>query len=120
MKFDEKQQAVEDVLINLPDEELLEIYNTVAEDWSYEQVYRMSDLDESGLATLTNSELIELGSNGFDVYDNYFIDAGLDSTSSDNVYSLVDDSLVAQYIIDNDNDFGNDDIREILDDEDEE
>lgn len=120
MKFDEKQQAVEDVLINLPDEELLEIYNTVAGEWCYELVYRMDDLDESGLATLTSSELIELGSNGFDVYDNYFIDAGLDSTSSDNVYSLVDDSLVAQYIIDNEDDFGNDDIREILDKEDEE
>lgn len=122
MKYDEKQQLVEDVLLNMPDEELMEIYNIVASEWNYEQVYHMSDLEITLGETLTISELIDLGNNGFDTCDKYFIDEGTDSTSSDEVYNLIDDSLVAQFIIDNNDDFDNEDIREILnkDKEDEE
>lgn len=56
----------------------------------------------------------------FSINDEWFIDGIYGLESFDDLYDVMDDDELITYIIDEDEDFGDDRIREVLDSEDEE
>ena len=64
------------------------------------------------------AELIENG-DGFSTNDEYFVVDCYGLKSFDNLYDIMDDDELIDYMIDNDEDFGDDRIREVLDSDDE-
>lgn len=118
--YNEKVEELADIIYNLDEEDdaVLDSINEFIEDYyGGEPINRMSEM-ESEFDNMTKAELIELGANGFDIYDNYFSQG-----TNCNYYSFrtlwdcddLDINDMARYCIDNDEDFGNADIREYLD-----
>ena len=120
MRYDEMVEKVRDFLEDLDTDELVSMHNEYCEDMHYsDYIYNMYDLDGQ-LATYTPSQILDMAECGeFNSSDDYFyIDDNehlysFDFAGDDNAPIYIKD--LANYIVDNDDELSNDDVRELLD-----
>lgn len=114
-----KREKIIEILENLCTEDAVEIWNDYCEETNNldDHIFCMEEFDEV-FQYSTPTEIVELiGS--FSTDDDYFTYGiyGVDSFVNIDECSLWFPVDVARYSDENDEDFGNDDIREILDEE---
>ena len=118
-----KTEMIKDLLENMSESQLYTIVNEYFDKTNYydDRIYDMDEFNEimSGMSPSDIATKIFYGD--FRPNDNYFrFDGYANLQSFDYISDEVDLEEIADYIIDNDEDFDNSDIREILDEEDEE
>ena len=118
-----KTEIIKDLLENMSESQLYIIVNEYFDKANYydDRIYDMDEFNEimSGMSPSDIATKIFYGD--FRPNDNYFrFDGYANLQSFDYISDEVDLEEIADYIIDNDEDFDNSDIREILDEEDEE
>ena len=118
-----KTEMIKDLLENMSESQLYTIANEYFDKTRYydDRIYDMDEFDEiiSGMSTSDIATKIFYGD--FRPNDNYFkFDGYANLESFDYISDEVDLEEIADYIVDNDEDFDNSDIREILDEENEE
>lgn len=113
-------EEIKEFLTDLNDAEMLAIYREYADRNYYESVYDMEEFDEI-MSNATPTEIARKIYYGeFNPNDNYFIfDGNCNLESADYLDELIDYNDIAQYIYDNDEDFDNNDLRDFLDNEEE-
>lgn len=111
-----KQEQIKEYLKGLNDSELLSIYNEFANETYNINIYLMDEFDEI-CENMDASDIARRCFYGkFNPNDEYFIFNGYANfESSDYLEYFIDFDELADYIIRNDEDFDDDDIREILD-----
>lgn len=111
----ELKEELQKILENLDEEELLKINNEIYKDYEENIISPMYELAEN-VKDWEIEDLIALGYDGFNPYDNYFkkwFDDGLYTFKNlDEAINLGE--LMEDLIADNE-DFGHEDIRRILD-----
>ena len=121
MVYTDKQSRIVDVLSILADDELIWMWNQRCENDHYEDeiIYSMDCLDD--LYSTEGKKVSEI-LNDFDNFNSwasYFhVDDVWGFESIDDLYSILDLDEIAVYMEDNDDDLGNDEVREILDESD--
>ena len=118
-----KTEMIKDLLENMSESQLYIIVNEYFDKTNYydDRIYDMDEFDEimSGMSPSEIATKIFYGD--FRPNDNYFKFNGYANLESfDYISDEVDLEEIADYIVDNDEDFDNSDIREILDEENEE
>lgn len=115
-------EQVKDFLINdLTDNDIFEIWNEYAQKNNYDEIFSMDEFDEimerNSPTDIANS--IYFGE--YNPNDNYFqFDGYGNIKTTSNIEEFVDYGELAEYIFDNDDDLGNNELRDFLDEEDEE
>lgn len=115
-------EEIKDFLINdLTDNDIFEIWNEYAQKNNYDEFFSMDEFDEimerNSPTDIANS--IYFGE--YNPNDNYFqFDGYGNIKTTSNIEEFVDYGELAEYIFDNDDDLGNNDLRDFLDEEDEE
>lgn len=116
--MENKKEQIIEILENLDDSEKMSIYRDFVNETGYDNIFDMDELDEilSGEEPSLIANMIFYGD--FRPNDNYFMFDGCGNLES---FDYLDDKMyfdeMAQYMIDYDEDFDNDEIREILDEE---
>ena len=118
-----KTEMIKDLLENMSESQLYIIVNEYFDKTNYydDRIYDMDEFDEimSGMSPSDIATKIFYGD--FRPNDNYFkFDGYANLESFDYISDEVDLEEIADYIVDNDEDFDDSDIREILDEENEE
>ena len=119
MRTNEEKMIVEnikEVVEYFKENKLVELWNEFCNKNYYEEViYYLSD-DEINdfFSNKTPAELIRMGSN-VDLDNKYFYFHLDELNTTDNVFDVVDIGELVDYIIDNDNDCNDTDIRDLLD-----
>ena len=118
-----KTEMIKDLLENMSESQLYIIANEYSDKTNYydDRIYDMDEFDEimDGMSPWNIATKIFYGD--FRPNDNYFrFDGCANLESFDYISDEIDLEEIADYIIDNDEDFDNSDIREILDEENEE
>ena len=113
-------ERVENAIENMDESDLVEIWNEYCDrrNYSDDHIFGMYEIDDY-LSNMTPTEIIDkvVGSN-FDTSDDWFKD-GIYFESFSDVPSNIDEDDLINYIIIEDEDFGNSDIRDALDEDDE-
>ena len=113
---------VMDVLNEMYDDDLVEIWNAFCDKSNYvdDIIYPMCELDDYVGEGYPTDILDRFCLSDFNADDNYFKDGiyGIESVSSAEYFVERED--IADYIVRHDEDFGNEKIREALDEEEEE
>ena len=108
---------ISDILDNLLDDELIYIYNDIVSNlYNYEYIYRMEEMRDyfSGWDV---EDLINLGTSGFDSSDKYFyINDVYGETSFSYLSDVINIGEMAEYLLQNEDNYNNDDIADIIDD----
>ena len=119
--------------MNRPEEVIIEEINRVVEEFTTEQsieawnnrcekmhyykdyIYTLSDevIDEE-LYNKTPSELIRMGRD-INLNDDYYYYHLDELKTTNDIYDIVDDSEIADYVIDYDDDCGDSELRDLLD-----
>ena len=115
-----KTEMIKDLLENMSESQLYIIANEYFDKTEYydDRIYDMDEFDEimSGMSPSDIATKIFYGD--FRPNDNYFkFDGYANLESFDYISDEVDLEEIADYIVDNDEDFDDSDIREILDEE---
>lgn len=123
MTQEQKVNAIEDIINNLSDHEMVDINNAYQDCVNGDNyIYSMDDFDDL-MNGKTPSEIANMVSYGdYNPFNMWFWFNGYGNVISGDYpeYSNGwDAEAMAQYCVDNDEDLGFDEIREILDDEDE-
>lgn len=119
MRTNEEKMIVEnirEVVEDFKENKLVELWNEFCNKNYYEEViYYLSD-DEINdfFSNKTPAELIRMGSN-VDLDNKYFYFHLDELNTTDNIFDVVDIDELVDYIIDNDNDCNDTDIRDLLD-----
>lgn len=118
-----KTEMIKDLLENMSESQLYIIANEYFDKTEYydDRIYDIDEFDEimSGMSPWDIAAKVFYGD--FRPNDNYFkFDGYANLQSFDYISDEVDLEEIADYIVDNDEDFDNSDIREILDEENEE
>ena len=116
-----KEERLQNIIDNMEDAELISAWNERCDSYSYyeDHIYYMSEIDEL-FYDVKVSEFLSNLADDFRVGDDYFKDGVWGIESFDDIYDVINDDDLIEYIINEDDDLGNDDIREILDEEEEE
>ena len=116
-----KEERLQNIIDNMEDAELISAWNARCDSYSYDDdhIYYMYEIDEL-FHDVKVSDFFSNLADDFRVGDNYFKDGVFGIESFDDIYDVIDDDDLIEYIINEDEDLGNDDIREILDEEEEE
>ena len=116
-----REERLQNIIDNLEDAELISIWNEIQDANSYyeDHIYYMYEIDEL-FHDVKVSEFLSNLADDFRVGDDYFKDGVWGIESFNDIYDVIDDDEIINYIIGTEEDFGNDDIREILDEEEEE
>ena len=116
-----KEERLQNIIDNMEDAELISAWNERCDSYSYDEdhIYYMSEIDEL-FYDVKVSEFLSNLADDFRVGDDYFKDGVWGIESFDDIYDVINDDDLIEYIINEGDDLGNDDIREILDEEDEE
>lgn len=118
--YDEKKQAIINIINDMSDDEMVCIWNDYrnAANYSDDYIYSVDEIDEI-LSDKSPWEILRMGFYGdyrpcdkFWKFDGYGNLKSFDYPA-DEIYP----DEIAEYCLDNDQDFDNDEIREILDDE---
>lgn len=107
---------IERVVEEFTTEQSIEAWNNYCERNSYEEIiYNLSDdtIDEL-FADKTPSELIRMGED-VDLDDDYFYFHLGELNTTNDIYDVVDDSEIADYVIDYDDDCEDSELRDLLD-----
>ena len=118
-----KTEMIKDLLENMSESQLYTIVNEYFDKTEYydDRIYDMEEFDEMMDDMLPSDIAIKIFYGDFRPNDNYFKFDGYDNLQSfDYISDEVDLEEIADYIVDNDEDFDNSDIREILGEDDEE
>lgn len=119
-----KTEMIKDLLENdMSDSHLLFIYNEYLNKTNYydDRIYDMNEFDEIMFGMSPSDIALKIFYGDFRPNDHYFKFDGYDNLQSfDYISDEVDLEEIADYIVDNDEDFDNSDIREILGEDDEE
>ena len=119
MRTNEEKMIVEnikEVVEDFKENKLVELWNEFCNKNYYEEeIYYLSD-DEINdwLSNKTPAELIRMGSY-VDLDNKYFYFHLDELNTTDNIFDVVDIDELVDYIIDNDNDCNDTDIRDLLD-----
>ena len=119
MRTNEEKMIVEnirEVVEDFKENKLVELWNEFCNKNYYEEViYYLSD-DEINdfFSNKTPAELIRMGK-GVDLDNKYFYFHLSELNTTDNIFDVVDIDELVDYIIDNDNDCNDTDIRDLLD-----
>lgn len=115
MKTIDKNKIIE-ILEDMSDDDLFSIWNEYANENGYNNIYNMEEFDEI-CDSMTASDIARRCFYGkFNPNDNYFIFNGYANfESSDYLEDFIDFDDLADYCIRNDEDFNDQEIRDILD-----
>ena len=111
----DKAERISEILDSMNDNDLVEIFNEV--EGSNEWIFPMWEL-ESRVECWDITEIIELGANGFDPSASFFKD-GFYGMDSGEAWDLIDTFDLASDMLEKDMDCHNDEIRAILDEDEE-
>lgn len=116
-----KEERLQNIIDNLDESEVLTMWNERCDSNYYDddRIYYMSELDDL-FGKMWASDFLDKFDRDFDGSDDYFKYGVWGVESFNDIYDVVDDDELITYIIDEDEDFNNDEIREILDAEEEE
>jgi hypothetical protein len=116
-----KEERLQNIIDNMEDDELISAWNERCDSYSYDDdhIYYMYEIDDL-FCDVKVSDFLSNLADDFRVGDNYFKDGVFGIESFDDIYDVIDDDDLIEYIINEDDDLGNDDIREILNEEEEE
>ena len=109
-------ENIREVVEDFKEGKLVELWNEFCNKNYYEEViYYLSD-DEINdfFSNKTPAKLIRMGSN-LDLDNKYFYFRLGELNTTDNIFDVVDIDELIDYIIDNDNDCNDTDIRDLLD-----
>jgi len=116
-----KEDRIQEIINNMDDAELISAWNERCDAYNYDddRIYYMHEIDEyfNGVSV---SEFLSNLSDDFRIGDDYWKNGIWGIESFDDIYDVIDDDELIEYIINEDDDLGNDDIRDILDEEEEE
>ena len=116
-----KEDRIQEIINNMDDAELISAWNERCASYNYDddRIYYMHEIDEyfNGVSV---SEFLSNLSDDFRIGDDYWKNGIWGIESFDDIYDVIDDDELIEYIINEDDDLGNDDIRDILDEEEEE
>ena len=118
-----KTEMIKDLLENMSESQLYTIANEYFDKAEYydDRIYDMEEFDEMMDDMLPSDIATKIFYGDFRPNDNYFkFDGYANLESFDYISDEVDLEEIADYIVDNDEDFDDSDIREILDEENEE
>ena len=107
---------IREVVEDFKEDKLVELWNEFCNKNYYEEViYYLSDYEINDLfSNKTPAELIRMGSN-LDLDNKYFYFHLNELNTTDNIFDVVDIDELVDYIVDNDNDCNDTDIRDLLD-----
>ena len=119
MRTNEEKMIVEnikEVVEYFNEEKLVELWNEFCDKNYYEErIDYLSDEEINDLfSNKTPAELIRMGSN-VNLDNKYFYFHLNELNTTDNIFDVVDIDELVDYIIDNDNDCNDTDIRDLLD-----
>lgn len=117
----EKLDRIVEVLENMQNDEIVDIWNRYCEDCNYydDRIEYMSDLDELVCAMKPMDIINTFCDSAFNVNDDYFWFNGCGNpVSSDNPFDQVSVYDLSRYIVSYEEDFGYPEIAEILEDSD--
>ena len=119
MRTNEEKMIVEnikEVVEDFKENKLVELWNEFCDKNYYEErIYYLSDDEINDLFdNKTPAELIRMGSN-VDLDNKYFYFHLGELNTTDNIFDVVEIDELVDYIIDNDNDCNDTDIRDLLD-----
>lgn len=109
-------EEINNVVSEFTTEQSIEAWNNYCERNYYEEtIERLSDetIDEL-FASKTPSELIRMGKD-VNLDDDYFYFHLGELNTTDDIYDVVDDSEIADYVIDYDDDCDDSELRDLLD-----
>ena len=109
-------ENIREVVEDFKENKLVELWNEFCDKNYYEErIYYLSD-DEINdfFSNKTPAELIRMGK-GVDLDNKYFYFHLSELNTTDNIFDVVDIDELVDYIIDNDNDCNDTDIRDLLD-----
>ena len=109
-------ENIREVVEYFKETKLVELWNEFCDKNYYEEViYYLSDDEINDLfSNKTPAELIRMGSD-VDLDNKYFYFHLNELKTTDNIFDVVDIDELVDYIIDNDNDCNDTDIRDLLD-----
>lgn len=112
----DKQEQIKEYLENLDDSDLLSIYNEYVSETYDNDIYTMDEFDEI-CGSMNPSDLAcKIFYGKFNPNDEYFIFNGYENLeSSDDLADFIDFDYLADYCIRNDEDFDDQELRDILD-----
>lgn len=112
-----KREKLQEIIDNLDETVIITMWNDICADSDI--IYYMDELDgffnKRGYKSATS--IIDSLDDDFSTEDYYFSDGNWGIKSYDDIYDVVDDDDLIDYMLEVDEDFGNDDIRDILDEE---
>ena len=119
MRTNEEKMIVEnikEVVEYFKETKLVELWNEFCDKNYYEErIYYLSDDEINDLfSNKTPAELIRMGSN-VDLDNKYFYFHLDELNTTDNIFDVIEIDELVDYIIDNDNDCNDTDIRNLLD-----
>ena len=118
-----KTEMIKDLFENMNESQLYTIANEYFDKTNYydDRIYDMEEFDEIMSGMSPSDIALKIFYGDFRPNDSYFkFDGCANLQSFDYISDEVDLEEIADYIVDNDEDFDNSDIREILDEENEE
>lgn len=110
-------ENIREVVEDFKENKLVELWNEFCDDNYYEEtIYYLSDDETINdlFSNKTPAELIRIGSD-VDLDNKYFYFHLNELNTTDNIFDVVDIDELVDYIIDNDNDCNDIDIRNLLD-----
>lgn len=109
-------KEINNVVESFTEEQSIEAWNNYCDENYYEErIDYLSDDEINDLfSNKTPAELIRMGSD-VDLDDKYFYFHLGELNTTDDIYDVVDDSEIVDYIIDYDDDCGDSELRELLD-----
>ena len=118
MTEDMKRDRLLEILNDIDEATLFDMMNERRDAVGEAEMHYMGDLDDH-FKGYTASDLLEDISRDFDKDDDYFVydNYNFEYVSFNDLYDYNDDDELIDYILENDEDFYNDDIREVLDEE---
>ena len=107
---------IKEVVEDFKENKLVELWNEFCDKNCYEErIWYLSDYEINDLfSNKTPAELIRMGSD-VDLDNKYFYFHLNELNTTDNIFDVVDIDELVDYIIDNDNDCNDTDIRDLLD-----
>lgn len=112
----DKKEQIKEYLENLDDSDLLSIYNEYVSETYDDDVYTMDEFDEICDSMTASDIACRCFYGKFNPNDEYFIFNGYANLeSSDYLEDFIDFDDLADYCIRNDEDFDDQEIRDILD-----
>ena len=115
-----KEDRIQAIIDTMDECEIVSMWNERCDSYCCddEHIYSMNEIDDI-IGKMWASDFLDKFDRDFDLADDYFKDGLWNYESFNDIYDVVDDGELIEYMIDEDEDFGDDRIREILDEEDE-